>query len=42
MVLLIQTVVVAEPLSKLMVAFGLTVMVPVVVALAQFPSATMV
>ena len=35
--LLIQMVVVADPLCKAIVAFGLIVIVPVVVALAQSP-----
>ena len=41
-VLFIQIVVVADPLCNAIVAFGLIVMVPVVVALAQSPYAIMV
>ena len=37
MVVLIHTVVVADPLCKAIVAFGLIVIVPVVVAVMQSP-----
>ena len=40
--LLIQTVVVADPLCKAIVAFGLIVIVPVVVAVIQLPAVAMV